>query len=348
MELQIQLQSLAAKITMLKDTIQTEEFTKQAFVLPFISLLGYDALNPKEVVPEFTADGGLDKGQKVDYAIFQEGIPILIIECIKWKEDLAVHNSQLFRHFHGTKTRLALLTNGITCQFYTDIDEKNKMDKKPFLEFDISNLKDTAIVQIAKFHKSRFDVNTIVTHAISLKYLKEIRIQITDELSNPSNEFVKLYANTIYTGRLTEKVMDLVQQGFDQFLSEKTNHRLKAMPNKAVQKQEEEPVETADDDARGFTGEEELEGFRIVIAILRRKLPTSRIAALDTQSYFGILLDDNKQKPLCRLHLNGGNKHIGLFNTNKTEVKQPLQSLDDIYLFEKELLETVGLYEMEK
>ena len=187
-----------------------------------------------------------------------------------------------------------------------------------------------------------------MTHAISLKYLKEIRIQITDELSNPSNEFVKLYANTIYTGRLTEKVMDLVQQGFDQFLSEKTNHRLKAMPNKEVQKQEEEPVETADDDTRGFTGEEELEGFRIVIAILRRKLPTSRIAALDTQSYFGILLDDNKQKPLCRLHLNGGNKHIGLFNTNKTEVKQPLQSLDDIYLFEKELLETVGLYEMEK
>ncbi|MBY0487867.1 MAG: restriction endonuclease, partial [Flavobacteriaceae bacterium] len=65
------------------------------------------------------------------------------------------------------------------------------------------------------------------------------------------------------------------------------------------------------------------------------------------QSYFGILLDDNNRKPLCRLHLNGSKKYIGLFNDNKTETKQPLNTIDDIYLFEKELLETVGLYDVE-
>jgi hypothetical protein len=352
MELNIQLKSLADKINQLKDKIETEESTKHAFVLPFIHILGYDAFNPTEVVPEFTADLGLKKGEKVDYAIFQDGVPILIIECKKWKEDLSVHNSQLFRYFHVTKTRFALLTNGITYQFYTDLDEKNKMDQKPFLEFDVSNLKDNVIVEIAKFHKSSFDVNNIVTNASSLKYIKEIRKQINDELTNPSNDFVKLFANKVYTGRLTEKVMeefkDLVQKGFNQFVSEKINDRLTAALNKEARKQEEEQVEIIEDENRVFTSEEELEGYRIVVAILRRKLPTTRIVARDTQSYFGILLDDNNRKPLCRLHLNGGKKYIGLFNTNKTEVKQPLQSLDDIYLFEKELLETVGLYEVEK
>jgi len=172
MELNIQLKSLADKINQLKDKIETEESTKHAFVLPFINVLGYDAFNPTEVVPEFTADLGLKKGEKVDYAIFQDGIPILIIECKKWSENLSVHNSQLFRYFHVTKTRFALLTNGITYQFYTDLDEKNKMDQKPFLEFEITNLKDNVIAEIAKFHKSSFDVNNIVNNASSLKYIQ--------------------------------------------------------------------------------------------------------------------------------------------------------------------------------
>lgn len=319
--------------------------------MPFINLLGYDTFNPTEVVPEFTADLGLKKGEKVDYAIIQDNEPILIIECKNWKEKLSVHGSQLFRYFHVSKTRFALLTNGINYQFYTDLDEKNKMDQKPFLEFDITNLKDNVIHEIAKFHKSSFDVNNIVNNASSLKYIKEIRKQINDELSSPSNEFVKLFANKVYTGRLTEKVMeefkDIVQKGFNQFISEKINDRLNAALNKEAQKQQEEQVETIEDATNIITTNEELEGFQIVLAILRRKLPTKRIVHRDTQSYFGILLDDNNRKPLCRLHLNGGKKYISLFNNNKTENKQLIQSIDDIYLYENDLLETVSLYETE-
>ncbi|MEP7093675.1 MAG: restriction endonuclease, partial [Flavobacterium sp.] len=95
MEINIQLKALADKIMLLKDKIETEESTKHAFVLPFINILGYDTFNPTEVVPEFTADLGLKKGEKVDYAIFQDGAPILIIECKSWKEKLTIHNSQL-------------------------------------------------------------------------------------------------------------------------------------------------------------------------------------------------------------------------------------------------------------
>jgi hypothetical protein len=350
MEINTQLKSLGDKINLLKNQIETEESTKHAFVLPFINILGYDAFNPLEVVPEFTADIGMKKGEKVDYAIYQNDEPILIVECKSWKQDLTTHSSQLFRYFHVTKTRFALLTNGIQYQFFTDLDEKNKMDQKPFFEFDITNLKENTILEISKFHKSNFNVENIVINASGLKYTKEIKRQINDELGNPSNEFVKLFANKVYTGRLTEKVMeefkDLVQKAFSQFVSEKINDRLNAALNKETIKQKEEQNEIIED-SKIVTSEEELEGHKIVVAILRRILPTNRIIFRDTQSYFGILLDDNNRKPLCRLHLNNGKKYIGLFNENKNEIKQPIESIDDIYLFEKELLETVGLYEKE-
>ena len=353
MELQPQLKALAEKINLLKDKINTEESTKHAFVLPFINILGYDSFNPTEVVPEFTADLGLKKGEKVDYAIFQNGDPIIIIECKNWKEKLTIHNSQLFRYFHVTKTRFALLTNGIHYQFFTDLDQVNKMDEKPFFEFDITLLKDNVVNEIAKFHKSTFDVNKIVDNASSLKYTKEIKQQIDNELENPSAEFVKLFANKVYNGRLTEKVLEefkeLVQKGFNQSISDKINDRLNAALNKEAQKQKEDQINVViDEENRVTTTEEEMEAFRIVIAILRRKLPIDRIVHRDTQSYFGILLDDNNRKPLCRLHLNGGKKYISLFNDNKNETKQPIQTIDDIYLFEKELLETVALYEGDK
>jgi hypothetical protein len=350
MELQVQLKALADKINQLKNKIETEESTKHAFVLPFINLLGYDTFNPTEVIPEFTADIGLKKGEKVDYAIIQNDEPILIIECKNWKENLNVHGSQLFRYFHVSKTRFALLTNGIKYQFFTDLDEKNKMDEKPFFEFDITNLKDNSVNEIAKFHKSSFDVNKILDNASSLKFIKEIRKQIDIEIANPSPEFVRLFASKIYGGRLTENVMkeftELVQKAFGQLIGEKINERLHFALNKEVIIQEKDQIEEVEQ-TKVITSEEELEAFRIIVAILRRKLPVNRIVYRDTQSYFGILLDDNNRKPLCRLHLNGGKKYIGLFNDNKSEIRQPIETIDDIYQFEKELLETLKLYEVE-
>ncbi len=348
MELQNQLKLLAEKISTLKDKIETEESTKHAFVLPFINILGYDTFNPTEVIPEFTADLGLKKGEKVDYAIFQNGTPILIVECKNWKEDLSNHNSQLFRYFHATKTRFALLTNGIQYRFHADLEQANKMDDKPFLEFDITSIKDNEVHEISKFHKSNFDVAKIVSNASSLKYTKEIKKSISEELLAPSKGFVKLFANRVYIGRLTEKVMDeftgLVQKAFNQTISDKVNNRLNAALDKEAENQQDDVIEL-EEKSKIVTTEEELEGFRIVVAILRRKLPTNRIFHRDTQSYFGVLLDDNNRKPLCRFHFNGNTKYIGLIDETKNESREAIQSVDDIYKFEDQLLETLSYYE---
>ncbi|NKI27593.1 restriction endonuclease [Arenibacter sp. 6A1] len=349
MELFNQLKALADKVDQLKDQIGTEESTKHAFTLPFINILGYDAFNPLEVVPEFTADLGLKKGEKVDYAIFQNETPILIVECKHWKQDLNVHNSQLFRYFHVTKTRFALLTNGIVYRFYTDLDEPNKMDEKPFLEFDITTLKESTVKEIEKFHKSNFDVSKIVDNASNLKYTREIKTLIDQELQSPSLDFVRLFANKAYNGRLTSTVLEdfkeIVNKAFIQTISEKVSDRLNAALNKEVEKQKTEEEIDIEPKTKIETTEEEMEAYQIVVAILRRKLQKERIVHRDTQSYFGILLDDNNRKPICRLHLNGGNKYISIFDDSKKEIKEQIDSIDDIYKFEKQLLQTVDNYD---
>jgi len=350
MELYNQLKGLGEKVEQLKDKISTEESTKHAFTLPFINILGYDTFNPLEVVPEFTADLGLKKGEKVDYAIFQNETPILIIECKHWNQNLDIHNSQLFRYFHVTKTRFALLTNGIFYRFYTDLDETNKMDEKPFLEFDITNLKENTIKEIEKFHKSKFDVSSIIDNASNLKYTREVKSIIEQELVEPSPEFIKLFANKAYSGRLTSKVMDefteIVSKAFNQIISEKVNNRLNSALNKEQEKQQEENAEP-EPKSKIDTTEEELEAFKIIVAILRRNVDKSRITYRDTQSYFGVLLDDNNRKPICRLHLNGNTKYISLFDVNKNENKQKLEEIDDIYQYENELLKTLSTYDKE-
>ncbi|MBW3545948.1 MAG: type I restriction enzyme HsdR N-terminal domain-containing protein [Bacteroidetes bacterium] len=358
MELQAQLQKLSERVATLKDQIKTEEATKTAFVLPFINLLGYDIFNPTEVVPEFIADLGIKKGEKVDYAIFQEGNPILIIECKHWNCPLDVHNSQLFRYFHVTKTRFALLTNGIEYRFYTDLEHPNKMDEKPFLEFDITQLKDSTMSEIAKFHKSNFNIEKILSTASSLKYIKEIKKLIISELQEPSYDFTRYFASQVYSGRFTEKVMlefkDLVKKSFTQLVSERVSDRLTSALNSETDKTAK-VVDQADAapeiplnevvNPNIKTSEEELEGFQIVRAIARRKIPVVRIHHRDTQSYFGILLDDNNRKPIVRLHLNGGKKYISLFSKDKLEIKEPLNVLEDIYNYEQQILDILDHYE---
>ena len=351
MELYSKLKGLAEKVEQLKDKIETEESTKHAFTLPFINILGYDTFNPTEVVPEFTADLGLKKGEKVDYAIIQNDNPILIIECKHWRQNLDVHNSQLFRYFHVSKTRFALLTNGIQYRFYTDLEETNKMDEKPFLEFDITKLKESTIKEIEKFHKSKFDVSLIVDNASNLKYTREIKYLIDQEIAEPSQDFVKLFANKAYNGRLTSKIMEefteIVNKAFNQIISDKVNDRLNSALNKEQEKQQAEEEIEEQPISKIVTTEEEMEGYQIVVAILRRKIEKARIVYRDTQSYFGILLDNNNRKPICRLHLNGGTKYISLFDQNKSEIKEKIESIDDIYNFESQLLNTIENYNNE-
>jgi hypothetical protein len=223
------------------------------------------------------------------------------------------------------------------------------MDEKPFFEFNINEIKESTVKEIEKFHKHNFDINKIVNNASSLKYTREIKNVIERQIENPSVELVKLFAKEAYSGKMTSKVVEefteIVKKAFGQIISEKVNYRLNYALNKEEELQkEEEVIEDQVDDNGIETTEEELEGYRIIVAILRRKVEVDRIVHRDTKSYFGVLLDDNNRKPICRLRFNSSTKYLGTFDENKVETKHTIERLEDIYKFEKELLDVIDYY----
>jgi predicted type IV restriction endonuclease len=345
------------RVEKLKDQIQTEEATKNAFIMPFIRALGYDVFNPFEVMPEFVADIGIKKGEKVDYAIMKDGEPCILVECKHWGESLDPHNSQLFRYFHTTPARFGLLSNGIIYRFYSDLVEPNKMDEKPFFEFNVTDIKDNQVEELKKFHKSYFDVGSIQNTASELKYMNELKVLINAEFQNPSDGFVRHFAKQIYNGVLTSRLMDqfsgLTKKSIQQYINDLITERLKSALKKENEDQKTVVVEPANDqtdpkEARIETTEAELEGYMIVKSIMRQKVKPNRIVFRDAQSYFAILLDDNNRKTICRLYLNGSKKYIGIFDELKKETRNEITSLDDIFNYAELLHKTVTFYDSEK
>lgn len=351
-----QLQTLANRIRNQMDVIKTEEATKMAFVMPFIAALGYDIFNPTEVIPEFVADAGIKQGEKVDYAILKDDRVIMLIECKKCGADLGdPHSSQLFRYFTVTETRVAILTNGIIYRFYTDLEEPNKMDQKPFMEFDMLDIQDPLVLELKRFTKPAFDLDELITAASDLKYTKEIKRIMLEQLETPSEDFVLFVLSRVYAGVKTkiikEQFIDITKRALNQFLYEQINKRL----TKVIEGNEPPSVPTiggTDDlpsDPGGksqiITTEEELEGFFIVKSILREVIDPNRIAHRDTLNYFGILLDNTSHKPICRLYFNRPQKYISLFGENKKEEKVSIDKLNDLYGLSDQIKETVAYYE---
>ena len=344
--------ALAEKIPSLIDHLETEEATKNALIMPFIAALGYDVFNPKEVVPEFVADHGTKKGEKVDYAIMQNNEVIILIECKQAKSNLSDANtSQLYRYFTVTKSRIAILTNGVNYLFFSDLEEPNKMDTHPFLELDMLNLRKNLLVEVKKLGKEKFDLDRMLSTANELKYTSQIKKIMSKQFENPDENFVRYFFNAAnsgsrFTASAKEQFTEFVKKASYQFINESVSDFLDSV--KAVQKEgekSEEDQELVEKSDGIITTEEELEGFQIIRAIVCQKIAPNRVVHRDTKSYFGILLDDNNRKPICRLHFNSSQKYIGLFDKDKKEKRYPIHEVTDIYQFSQSLLDSLSFYE---
>jgi hypothetical protein len=343
------IKQLSDRVITLRDSLQTEEATKNALIMPFLQTLGYDVFNPLEVVPEYTCDIGTKKGEKIDYAIFKDGNPIMLIECKHWKQDLTLHDNQLLRYFHVSKAKFGLLTNGVIFRFFTDLETPNKMDEKPFLDVNLLDLKDAQIEELKKFHKSYFDVETILSSASELKYTGELKAVIAREFANPTPDFVKLFAKQVYDGIITPKLLEqftnLVRRSIAGLISDTISDRLKSALKNEDDKPDDTPAEIQVKDDKIVTTDEEREAFFIIKAIRRTSIGADRITYRDAQSYFAIFIDDNNRKPVCRLYLNSPtNKQIAFIGDDKKEFKHRLNTIDDIYTHTDTLIAAVAKY----
>lgn len=365
MDFKDQIHQLATRIASMKEQIKTEEATKNAFIMPFIQMLGYDVFNPLEVVPEMDCDIAKKKGEKIDYAIMKDGEPIMLIECKHWEQNLNLHDNQLKRYYVASKAKFGVLTNGIKYRFYADLIKENIMDDVPFLEFDFENIREPQIEDIKKFHKSYFDLDNILSSASELKYMSEIKKLIRSEFADPSIDLVKFFTKRVYDGAATQKVLDqftdIVKRALNSHINDVMSEKLgiaikateeagapktvSAVPAQNEDAPVEEVAETETKESKIVTTEEELEGYYIVKSIAREVLPAERITYRDSQSYFAIFADDNNRRPICRLKFNSAaHKRISFIDDNKAETNYDLETLDDIFNYRKDIISAAQKY----
>jgi len=299
MDLIDRLNDLATRASKTLDQLDTEEATKNALIMPLINALGYNVFDPTEVVPEFTADVGVKRGEKVDYAIMRDGSPIILFECKAVNVDLdKEHASQLYRYFSVTDARFGVLTNGVIYRVFSDLESPNKMDSRPFLEFSLLEITEDVANQLKKFTKESFDLESILSTASDLKYTKGIKRLLVEEWTNPSDEFVRLFASRVYQGRLTQTAKDqftnIVKRAFHSFVNDRINERFKsALKAGSASEDAAEPVGAVVDDLDDskaqegtvVTTDEELEAYYIVKSIVREAVDAQRVFIRDTQSY---------------------------------------------------------------
>lgn len=350
MDFKDSIKQISEKIEALKSNLPTEEATKTALVMPFISALGYDVFNPLEVLPEMCCDIGMKKGEKIDYAILKEGEPIMLIECKHWAQDLNLHDNQLIRYFNVSKAKFGVLTNGIIYRFYTDLAEPNKMDEKPFLEVNLLDLKEAQVEELKKFHKSYFDVGSILSSASELKYMGELRSAINREFANPSPDFVKYFGKQVYGGQFTVKITEqfttLVKRTINSYINDMISDRLKAAikeeetDEKATPSAPEKDAQEPSSANKIVTTEEELQGFYIVKAILRDIAKMEEIIYRDSLTRFSIFHAKNKSQTICQFQFDGAKKKIRFQKGNGEVDSFTIDSLDNIWDYAERIIES--------
>jgi len=343
MELEARLNDLAKVVRDHREVLLTEEAAKNALVMPFLQALGYNVFNPAEVVPEFTCDVGIKKGEKVDYAIRMDERITMLVECKPAHADLSInHASQLFRYFSVTEARVAILTNGVTYKFFADIDQPNKMDEKPFFTFELETARKADLRTLAAFAKGSFDIERILAEASHLKMQSLVAKELEKEFAEPSEDFVRLIAKRIHQGHLTQPIKDnfrtLIATSINALVRDKVNERLTSALNVSnpIEPEQDQPDAGSEEDGI-VTTQDEIDGFNIVRAIAARTIDPSRIVMRDARSYCAILLDNSNRKTVARLHFNSATaRYLGSF-VGKDETRHPVSKPVDLYQFEAEI-----------
>lgn len=342
MEFIEQINALSARSKVAERQALTEEATKTSVILPFLQALGFDVFNLEEVTPEFIADVGTKKGEKVDFAVRIDGKIAMLIEAKPIGTKLGdAQYSQLFRYFTVTEARLAILTNGREAWFFSDTDEPNKMDKKPFFTFDFQSFDKSQLEELARFRKITFAIEDIIEAASNLKYIRAAANYLKRQIENPDDDFVRAIGRQIHDGPVTkavfEQIRPAIQSALDEIIRDRIQDKLSITfqdkPAPAVSKPEEiEANSPAPNDDGIVTTEEEVEAYMIVKAICARVTSVDRVAIRDAKSYCAVLMDDNNRRPICRFYFNSSTtKYLGVFDDEKNETKVKILSPSDIY-----------------
>ena len=341
--------------------IDSEETTKIALITPFLRLMGYDTTNPAEVKAEYTADVGTKQGEKVDFAVLENGEPIIFIECKSAANDLSMDNiSQLYRYFSITDIQIGILTNGVDYKFFTTGDDNNRMDEKPFLDINLLHLTKKDIKELEKFKKVNFDVDEVVSRADNLKYRNLIKKTLITEFENPSDEFIRAIGKQVYDGILTqgikEKFGTIISVAVTEIINERVNKTLSAaVASNETEQEDNNNVEDAEEyiDEEGvITTDTEKEGYFIVKSIASELINPNRVAIRDRKHYCNILFDNNQRFPIVRFYFNNEDHLRVEFydkitltkNGGKKGEKVDIKAVSELYNYKQRMIDVINQY----
>ena len=215
----------------------SEEATRQYLILPFLQLLGYDPLNPDEVVPESHASFSDKFKNRVDYAILKDGVAAIAIECKKVGEIKQANRGELKGYFNAVPTaKLGMLTDGLVYEMFTDTGAENMMDDEPFARLDLRHVADgridpAALDAIGRITKENFDPANVGADARRKLFLAQHIDSLDRLLTEPGDGLVRILVDMANVqGMKTAKVMSehrpLVAEAVQTYMDRKILERV--------------------------------------------------------------------------------------------------------------------------
>lgn len=303
----------------------TEETTKQALILPLLDILGFSPYDPTKVLAEFAADfPGVKSTERVDYALYCNGQPVMFIEAKTYTSNLTNHAPQLSRYFNSTLgVTIGVITNGREWRFFTDLINPNVMDEKPFLVVDFTKHKAEELTQLAEFKHDNFHVEKLRYFAEENQYIQQFKAVIKKCINEVDIDFVRYVAqqaniNRQLNTKFLENIQPFVKQAVEKAISDTVVKGLSAPTIITAQpiEQQPEPLEQLSidteikidklqdlihpDNERIITTIDEQNLHRIVSELF----PTHELTAKDTESYYSVLYQNKNNRWLFRYDVN--------------------------------------------
>jgi hypothetical protein len=350
---------LADKAQKIRGNLSTEEATKNALVMPFIQALGYDVFSPLEVVPEFVADIAGKKGEKVDYAIMQDGKPIMIIECKVCGTDLnAINRDQLHRYFLTLDSSIGILTDGLRYLFFSRSDDGKNMDTLPFMEFSLANIDPTLLPELRKLCKGKFDLQNTLDTVNELKFNRQVKLALASNLESPDMDFIdyllfKAGIKGLRQKTKEERYANYTKRAFREFIAEQVDGRLKTALAATSKKEEDaqQVVAPVSVTTEPEITENEFQAFYLVKSLLMGVVAPERIHLRNAAGVgrSNVILDDSRNKPLLRLNFQQADRlFIGIIGEDKKDNWGTIETLDDILKYTEAIRNTASMYLAEK
>jgi hypothetical protein len=193
---------------------QNEEATKQWLIIPFLHLLGYDPNDPDEVFPEADASFSDKFKNRVDYAIYREGDPVIAVEAKKVGALSTANRGELKGYYNAVPTvKLGILTDGLIYQLYSDTEAENLMDDAPFAVMDLEqiaqeNIADEAFDALLKIRRGTFDPADIGADARRRIYISEYVAALDRTFRDPPEIVVRTLMDVAgVEGRRTNRLL---------------------------------------------------------------------------------------------------------------------------------------------